>query len=72
MSPSNTGVFDWGLPFGPSDSTSLVDVAPRTVGVYFAVTGVPFLSTRLTVTPFVTPTKSFSGVNVTFPSLSTV
>ena len=40
--------------------------------MYFAVTGVPFLSTRLTVTPLATPENCGSGVNVTLPSLSTV
>ena len=43
-----------------------------TVGVYLAVTGVPFLSTRFTVTPVPTPVKFFSGVNVTVPSGATV
>ena len=43
-----------------------------TVGVYLAVTGVPFLSTRLTVTPVPFPVKFFSGVNVTVPSGFTV
>ena len=40
--------------------------------MYFAVTGVPFLSSRLTVTPFAFPVNDFSGVNVTVPSGSTV
>ena len=40
--------------------------------MYLAVTGVPFSSTRLTVTPLAFPTKSFSGVNVTLPFLSIV
>ena len=43
-----------------------------TVGVYLAVTGVPFLSTRFTVTPVPFPVKFFSGVNVTVPSGFTV
>ena len=43
-----------------------------TVGVYLAVTGVPFLSTRFTVTPFAVPVNVFSGVNVTVPSGVTV
>ena len=43
-----------------------------TVGVYLAVTGVPFLSTRLTVTPVPFPVNVFSGVNVTVPSGATV
>ena len=40
--------------------------------MYLAVTGVPFSSTRLTVTPLAFPTKSFYGVNVTVPSGATV
>ena len=51
---------------------SAVGVTGITVGVYLAVTGVPFLSTRLTVTPVPTPVKFFSGVNVTVPSGATV
>ena len=51
---------------------SAVGVTGVTVGVYFAVTGVPFLSIRFTVTPFATPVNCGSGVNVTLPSLSTV
>ena len=43
--PSSVG--ESGLP-----SLSTNEVSGRTVGVYVAVTGVPFLSTRLTVTPF--------------------
>ena len=43
-----------------------------TVGVYLAVTGVPFLSTRFTVTPVPFPVNVFSGVNVTVPSGATV
>ena len=43
-----------------------------TVGVYVAVTGVPFLSTRLTVTPVATPVNFGSGTNVTVPSGATV
>ena len=39
----------------PSGTTGL------TIGVYFAVAGVPFVSTRFTVTPLATPVKSFSG-----------
>ena len=69
----NTGVSDWGCPFSPIDVTSLpVGVTGNTTGVYLAVTGVPFLSTRLTVTPLPWPVKSFSGVNVTVPSGATV
>ena len=40
--------------------------------MYLAVTGVPFLSTRLTVTPLACPVNVFSGVNVTFPVSSIV
>ena len=47
---------------------SAVGVTGVTVGVYFAVTGVPFLSTRFTVTPLAVPVNVFSGVNVTVPS----
>ena len=49
-----------------------VGVAGNTVGVYLAVTGVPFLSTRLTVTPVPFPVNVFSGTNVTVPSGATV
>ena len=40
--------------------------------MYLAVTGVPFVSTRLTVTPVACPVNVFSGVNVTFPVSSIV
>ena len=40
--------------------------------MYLAVTGVPFLSTRLTVTPVPLPVNDFSGTNVTVPSGATV
>ena len=40
--------------------------------MYFAVTDVPFLSTRLTVTSGASPEKSLFGVNVTVPSFATV
>ena len=50
----------------------LVGTAGLTTGVYLAVTGVPFLSTRLTVTPVPFPVNPFSGVNVTVPSGATV
>ena len=56
----------------PSFSITTNLVSGRTVGVYLAVTGVPFLSTRLTVTPVACPTKFGSGVNVTFPFSSIV
>ena len=36
------------------------------------MTGVPFLSTRFTVTPVPTPVNVFSGVNITVPSFATV
>ena len=49
-----------------------VGVTGTTTGVYLAVTGVPFLSTRLTVTPVAFPTKFGSGVNVTLPFSSIV
>ena len=51
---------------------SAVGVTGVTVGVYLAVTGVPFLSTRLTVTPVPVPVNDFSGTNVTVPSGATV
>ena len=51
---------------------SAVGVTGVTVGVYLAVTGVPFLSTRLTVTPVPFPVNVFSGVKVTVPSGATV
>ena len=40
--------------------------------MYLAVAGVPFLSTRLTVTPVPVPVNDFSGTNVTVPSGATV
>ena len=51
---------------------SAVGVTGVTVGVYLAVTGVPFLSTRFIVTPLAVPVNCGSGVNVTLPSLSIV
>ena len=51
---------------------SAVGVTGVTVGVYLAVTSVPFLSTRLTVTPVPSPVNDFSGTNVTVPSGATV
>ena len=69
----NVGVPVCGCPLGPSDSVGVPSgVTGVTVGVYLAVTGVPFLSTRLTVTPVPFPVKFFSGVNVTVPSGATV
>ena len=51
---------------------SAVGVTGVTVGVYLAVAGVPFLSTRLTVTPVPSPVNDFSGTKVTVPSGATV
>ena len=66
---SNTTGDFWTAPRAPSVSdTSPVGVTGVTVGVYLTVTGVPFLSTRLTVTPVPVPVNPFSGVNVTVPS----
>ena len=45
-----------------------VGVTLVTVGVYVAVTSVPFLSTRFTVTGVGVPTYCFSGVKVIEPS----
>ena len=62
-----------GFPFAPSVSDpSPVGNTLATIGLYFAVTAVPFLSTRLTVTSGASPTKSLSGVKVTVPSFATV
>ena len=59
-------------PLAPSDfAPSAVGVTGVTVGVYVAVAGVPFLSTRFTVTAGASPVNDFSGVNVTFPSFAT-
>ena len=49
-----------------------VGVTGVTVGVYLAVISVPFLSTRLTVTPEPVPVNDFSGTKVTVPSGETV
>ena len=69
----NTGVSDCFAPFSPIEVTSFdVGVTGNTTGVYCAVTGVPFLSSRLTVTPVACPVNDFSGVNVTVPSSATV
>ena len=40
--------------------------------MYLAVTSVPFLSTRLTVTPLALPVNCGSGLNVTTPVSSIV
>ena len=70
---SKTTVDVCGFPFAPSVSDpSPVGNTLATIGLYFAVTAVPFLSTRLTVTSGASPTKSLSGVKVTVPSLATV
>ena len=69
----NVGVPSCVAPWIPVVSAGVPSgVTGVTVGVYFAVTGVPFLSTRLTVTPLAVPVNCGSGVNVTLPSLSTV
>ena len=69
----NTGVPVCTFPCNPVDVISFpVGVTFITVGWYFAVTDVPFLSTRLTVTSGASPLKSLSGVNVTVPSFATV
>ena len=73
LPPSNVGVPSWVCPLGPSDSESFeVGVTGTTTGVYLAVIGVPFLSTRLTVTPVAWPVNVFSGVKVTLPFSSIV
>ena len=51
---------------------STVAVTGVTVGVYLAVTSVPFLSTRCTVTPVAVPKNSGSGLNVTSPVLGSI
>ena len=45
---------------------------PTTVGVNVPVAGVPFVSTRFTVTPLAFPTKSGFGLKWTVPSGSTL
>ena len=74
LSPSlNVGLPDCSCPFGPIVvAGSPVGVTGVTVGVYLPVTGVPFLSTRLTVTPVPSPMNDFSGTKVTLPSGATV
>ena len=68
-SPSvNLGVCFCSCPCFPVDSTSsAVGVTGVTVGVYLAVTGVPFASFACTEIPSGVPTKSLFGVNVTSP-----
>ena len=69
----NVGLPDCSCPFGPIViAGSPVGVTGVTVGVYLPVTGVPFLSTRLTVTPVPVPMNYFSGTKVTLPSGATV
>ena len=69
----NSGVPDCFSPLSPIEVTSLaVGVTGNTTGVYLAVTGVPFLSSRCTVTPVACPVNDFSGTNVTVPSGATV
>ena len=63
------GVPVCGLPWIPLDSALvLVGVTLVTVGVYLAVTSVPFLSTRFTTTGSGVPTYCLSGVKVMEPS----
>jgi len=74
LSPSvNTGLPVCVAPWISVDVVgSAVGVTGVTVGVYFAVISVPFLSTRFTVTPVAVPTNDFSGTKVTVPSGATV
>ena len=71
-SPVNSGVLDCGVFLAPSDVLSTVFVTGVTVGVYLAVTSVPFVSWRWTVTPVAVPKNSGSGVNVTLPLLGSI
>ena len=68
----NSGVLDCGVFLAPSDVLSTVFVTGVTVGVYVAVTGVPFSSWRWTVTPVAVPKNSGFGVNVTLPLLGSI
>ena len=62
----------WTWPCGPFVWAPVaLGVTFSTVGVYLAVTGVPFLSTRLTRTGSGVPTNCLSGVKVTDPSGAT-
>ena len=64
-----TGLPVWARPCGPVEVAGLlVGVTLVTVGVYVAVTSVPFLSTRLRVTGAGVPTYCLSGVKVMEPS----
>ena len=51
---------------------SAVGVTGVTVGVYLAVTGVPFLSLTCTVAGSGVPTKSLFGWNVTLPVVGSI
>ena len=69
----NLGVPVCTFPWRPVDlSPSAVGVTGVTVGVYFAVVGVPFASFTCTVAGFGVPTKSLFGVNVTFPDFGSI
>ena len=74
LSPSvNTGLPVCVAPWMSVDTAGVaVGVTGVTVGVYLAVISVPFLSTRLTVTPEAVPVNDFSGTKVTVPSGETV
>ena len=64
----NCGVSFCSFPCFPVDVlSSPLGVTSVTVGVYFAVAGVPLASLAWTVTPSGVPTKSLFGVNVTSP-----
>ena len=69
----NSGFPVCSLPWISVVSTgSAVGVTGVTVGVYLAVTGVPFLSLTCTVAGSGVPTKSLFGVNVTFPVVGSI
>ena len=72
LSPSvNTGVPSCTFPWISVEVTfSPVGFIGVTVGVYLAVTGVPFISTRVTLTPLALPVNCGSGVNTTTPLLT--
>ena len=64
----NCGVSFCSFPCFPVDVlSSPLGVTSVTVGVYFAVAGVPLASLAWTVTPSGVPTKSLFGVNVISP-----
>ena len=54
------------------DASVADGVTPTTVGLYFAVAGVPFLSLRTIDTSVASPLNVGSGVNVTTPLSSIV